>query len=148
MTPEEVCVLDFNKAYVIISLGSFILSVCSVLISVKATKNAQGVTELQMFQLLNDAENNVLKSLKKECEDDIRNSIISVLNYYEAICSLYLDNKIDKSYFKSMYKGNLKRIYNDDRYNEIIHEAKEDGHSEVGYEKIEKVVNKWGIKVE
>jgi len=119
--------------------------------SEEAIRISQGTIELEIRNSISNARSKInefgfeLKKLKSEKPNEDISSLekifLSILedyfNHYDRACRLYLENKIDKKSFKKEYKGEIKKIVENQNYSAYFAPEKH------RYKAILKVYKKW-----
>lgn len=137
-------------AIVIAAIG-LIISIISIMMSFSAHKISQGQIELEIHQLINQAQKDVLDisiMMVEKLPDNSKDAKIMIkkalnaayernLNAYEEACAKYLDNKVDKDRFKKNYHLDIRNLVQNeqfqDKFNPLISP----------YKAILKVYNDW-----
>ena len=144
MSPYEIVAI-------IISVVGLIISIISIVKSHYAHKISQGQIELDIHQLINQAQKDVLDisivMIEKlpDNSNDAKNMIKKALNAayernlnaYEEACAKYLDNKVDKDRFKKNYHLDIRKLVEDEHFKPIFNSTTSP------YKAILKVYNKW-----
>ena len=137
-------------AIVIAAIG-LIISIISIMMSFSAHKISQGQIELEIHQLINQAQKDVLDIsivMVEKLPDNSKDAKIMIkkalnaayernLNAYEEACAKYLDNKVDKDRFKKNYHLDIRNLVQNEQFQDKINPLTSP------YKAILKVYNEW-----
>lgn len=95
---------------IIVSTITAIFSAFAAFFSYLSGKSmAQGNIELQIRQMISEAEYKILDCLENSSEN-LEALKENLLTCYEEACAKYIDNKLDKKRFKEMYSKEIKNL--------------------------------------
>lgn len=118
-------------AGVVIALVSAFISILTYRKTVKRDLNAQGDSELKLYEIIAKAEKDAVDFNLKFVADEIkapdeavdsaqRAYIQYMLNSYDIGCQRYLDGKLDKARFQKTYKQRILQLYCNPLYQEQL----------------------------
>ncbi|WP_293648878.1 hypothetical protein [Pantoea septica] len=127
ITIRDIC----YAAGVLIALGSAFVSVLTYRKTVKRDLNAQGDSELKLYEIIAKAEKDAVDFNLKFLADEIKAPTEAVdsaqkayiqymLNSYDIGCQRYLDGKLDKERFQKTYKQRILQLYGNSLYQEQL----------------------------
>lgn len=104
-----------EKITIIISILSFLLSVISLIVSIRVKNIYYGQTELSIRNTITSAKNRVANTIHDTVQNPYKNQLVKYaieefINSYEEACSKYIDKKIDRKRFKKMYYSEIKNL--------------------------------------
>jgi len=105
-------------------ITTIILSVSTIVLSVKVSKKNTGFNEVQLRQIINSAIyeiNECSISLDHDQNNQLLqkvffSSIECYLNIYDDLCGTYLDGKIDKKRFEKNYKDEIINLVDNEEF--------------------------------
>lgn len=114
----------------ILSFSTMIVSIITYRKTVKRDLNAQGDSELKVYEIIAKAEKDLLEFNMKMLTCDVESLpsftlckpsyIEYMLNSYEIACQRYIDGKLDLERFKKTYQARIKKVCTNAEYSKFI----------------------------